>query len=67
MGIGSGIYYPRVVFDYDCYREHPLVDSTAAVPNAFRAAREVLSLPVHPHLTESDIDRIIEAVRKLLA
>ena len=24
-GVQSGIYYPRVVFDYDCYREHPNV------------------------------------------
>lgn len=64
-GVGTGIYYPRVVFDYDCYRAHPGV-VTSEVPEAFRAAREVLSLPVHPHLSTSDIDRIIDEVRAAL-
>jgi dTDP-4-amino-4,6-dideoxygalactose transaminase len=67
MGVGSGVYYPRVVFDYDCYRDHPLVDVDADVPNARQAAREVLSLPVHPHLSDGDVNRVAEAVRKLLA
>jgi perosamine synthetase len=64
-GIASGVYYPRVVFDYDCYRLHPNV-TTAPVPRAERAAREVLSLPVHPQLSESDLDRIVDVVRSAL-
>ena len=65
-GIGTGIYYPRVVFDYECYRGHPGV-LVSEVPEAFRAAREVLSLPVHPHLSEADIDRIVDEVRVALS
>jgi dTDP-4-amino-4,6-dideoxygalactose transaminase len=61
-GIGTGIYYPRVVFDHDCYRAHPRVVAEPA-PEAARAANEVLSLPVHPHLSPRDIDRIVEAVQ----
>jgi dTDP-4-amino-4,6-dideoxygalactose transaminase len=64
-GVRTGVYYPRPVFDYDCYRDHPGVVVTD-VPEAERAAREVLSLPVHPHLTSADLDRIIEQTRKLL-
>jgi perosamine synthetase len=64
-GVGSGIYYPRVVFDHDCYRDHPRV-AASEVPEAFRAAREVLSLPVHPHLSASDLDRIVDEVRAAL-
>ena len=64
-GIGTGIYYPRVVFDYACYREHPRV-RVADVPNAQAAASEVLSLPVHPGLSVGDIDTVIGAVRELL-
>ena len=63
-GIGTGIYYPRVVFDHDCYRDHPGVVA-AEVPEAFRAAREVLSLPVHPHLSEADVDRVVGEVRPM--
>ena len=61
-GIGTGIYYPRVVFDHECYRAHPRVVATP-VPEAQRAASEVLSLPVHPYLSPSDLDRIADAVR----
>ncbi|MFQ5558427.1 MAG: DegT/DnrJ/EryC1/StrS family aminotransferase [Acidimicrobiales bacterium] len=64
-GVGCGIYYPRVVFDYDCYRHHPGV-VTADVPNARAAAAEVASLPVHPHLTSGEIDRIVATVREVM-
>ena len=64
-GVGSGVYYPRLVHDYDCYRGHPrvVVDPT---PVAEQVSREVLSLPVHPGLSASDLDRVIEAVRAAL-
>ena len=64
-GVGSGIYYPRLVHDYDCYRDHPrvVVDPT---PEAERVSQEVLSLPVHPGLTTSDLDRVIDATRTAL-
>jgi perosamine synthetase len=59
-------YYPRLVHDYRCYREHPRVicDDT---PRARRAAGEVLSLPVHPGLSDADLDRIVERVQAGLA
>lgn len=64
-GIGCGVYYPRLVHDYDCYRGRPdvVVDPT---PEAARAVDEVLSLPVHPRLTPADLDRVIGAVRRAL-
>jgi dTDP-4-amino-4,6-dideoxygalactose transaminase len=65
-GIGSGVYYPKVVFDYDCYREHPNVIA-ADVPVARRVAGQVLSLPVHPKLTDADLEAIVGAVREVLA
>jgi dTDP-4-amino-4,6-dideoxygalactose transaminase len=64
-GVGSGIYYPRVVHDYDCYREDPRVVVEPA-PNAERAARQCLSLPVHPALSPADLDTIVAAVRDVM-
>lgn len=64
-GIGCGIYYPKVVYDYDCYRNHPGVVADP-VPNAARTVTEVLSLPVHPYLTPNDVDQIVDTVRKVL-
>jgi perosamine synthetase len=65
-GIGSGIYYPKACYDYDCYRSHPLVD-WKPLPETERAAREVLSLPVHPNLRAGDLDRIVSVVRSILS
>lgn len=63
-GVGAGIYYPKVVYDYDCYRNDPHVIKDS-VPNAFAIASQVFSLPVHPFLTSDDLTKIIEAVREV--
>jgi dTDP-4-amino-4,6-dideoxygalactose transaminase len=64
LGIGSGAYYPRLVTDYDAYRRHPRV-SVADTPVAARIAREVVSLPVHHHLADDELDAVISAVRQI--
>jgi perosamine synthetase len=61
-GIESGVYYPRPVFDYPCFRLDPRIGSPAT-PRATAVGREVLSLPVHPGLTEHDLSRIVDSVR----
>ncbi|MDL5363607.1 DegT/DnrJ/EryC1/StrS aminotransferase family protein [Halalkalicoccus sp. NIPERK01] len=56
-GVDSKIYYPTCIHELDAYEGYD-----ADVPNATRAAEEVLSLPVHPNLSSADVDRIVEAV-----
>jgi perosamine synthetase len=58
-GIGSGMFYP--------VPSHRLAPFMAEVdlPETERAARECLSLPVHPSLTADDLDRIVAAVNAL--
>lgn len=65
-GVGSGIYYPKLILDYDAYRGRADVaeDST---PVAARVAAQALSLPVHTELLPEDIDTIIAAVRDVAA
>jgi perosamine synthetase len=62
-GVGSGVYYPRPAFDYACYRDHPGVIDSDPVPYAFDVSEQVLSLPVHPALTDDDVASLIESVR----
>jgi dTDP-4-amino-4,6-dideoxygalactose transaminase len=64
-GIDACVYYPRPVFDYCCFRRDPRIGSPAT-PKTYRVAREVLSLPIHPRLSEEDLWRIVEAVREAL-
>jgi dTDP-4-amino-4,6-dideoxygalactose transaminase len=56
-GVGSGIYYPSLLYHYP-----PMSDLKANCPNAERLIDEVLSLPVHPGLTDQDASAVIEAV-----
>ncbi|MEI6498114.1 MAG: DegT/DnrJ/EryC1/StrS family aminotransferase, partial [Actinomycetota bacterium] len=65
LGIGCGIYYPRTVFDHDCFRSDPRVIA-ADVPVARSVASRCLSLPVHAHLSSGDLDRIISAVHTIV-
>lgn len=60
-GVGAGVYYPRLAHDHDCYRHHPLVD-VGDTPVARRVASEVVSIPVHQHLTERERELVADAV-----
>ncbi|MEU8134542.1 DegT/DnrJ/EryC1/StrS family aminotransferase [Streptodolium elevatio] len=55
-GVGSGVYYPVPI------HRLPSFGLTLDLPETERAAREVLSLPVHPSLSEGDLKTVVEAV-----
>jgi len=63
--IGTGVYYPRLVHEYDCYRGHPRIVSDDT-PLAALASKQVLSLPVHPNVGADGIDRVVDGVRGVL-
>ena len=57
--IGTGVYYPIPNHRLPSLAPYaPGVD----LPGTERAARECLSLPVHPSLSEADLERIVRAV-----
>jgi len=64
-GVETGVYYPRVVSEYECFRNHPLVRSSP-VPHAVQAARQVLSLPVHQWLSSGDLETVAISVKNAL-
>jgi perosamine synthetase len=53
QGIGTGVHY-RPIHTYKCY------GNQAPLPNAEKAFSRVLSLPMHPGLTDDDIDYIVD-------
>jgi dTDP-4-amino-4,6-dideoxygalactose transaminase len=53
------------VFDHDCYRDHPRV-VVEEVPVAESVVRRCLSLPVHQHLTDEQLDTIVASLRRAL-
>jgi dTDP-4-amino-4,6-dideoxygalactose transaminase len=61
-GIGAGIYYPLPVHKQLIYQE---LGYTDCLPVAEAMSREVLSLPVHPALSQADLEKIVEVVTQL--
>ena len=55
-GIPSMIYYPRGLHQQEAYKWMNLKDEL--YPNTVEAAKRVLSLPMHPYLTEEMVDII---------
>lgn len=55
--IGYGVYYPTCIHNQQAYSA-----VTKTAPNAEQAAREVLSLPVHPKVSAEDIETIVEVI-----
>jgi perosamine synthetase len=58
-GIETAIHYPTSIPEQPYYKA---LSTWGEFPNADRLSREVLSLPVHPHLTDSDLNAIVEGV-----
>ena len=59
-GIGTGIHYPITLPNLKAYEQLGHVESD--FPEATRASREILSLPMFPELTEEQIIYIKDAV-----
>ncbi|MDI2097602.1 DegT/DnrJ/EryC1/StrS family aminotransferase [Ruicaihuangia caeni] len=59
-GIGTGIHYPTPVHLTEAYRS--LGHERGAFPVAERAAEEILSLPMFPHLTAAQQERVAEVL-----
>jgi perosamine synthetase len=58
-GVGSGVYYPIP------NHRLPSLGLTLDLPETERAAHEVISLPVHPSLSDADLETIAQAVNTI--
>ncbi len=60
LGVGTAVHYPLPVPAQPVFG----VDGEGRWPQAWRAAREVLSLPCYPEMTGAEVEGVIEAVRR---
>ena len=59
-GVESAVHYPHTLPGQTLYRD--LGYDESQYPVARRLASEVLSLPVHPGLSQADLETIVSAV-----
>lgn len=62
-GFGAEAYYPIPINKMPYYREN---FGDFNLPETDRAAKQVISLPIHPGVTEEQVDAIAEALLSLL-
>lgn len=61
QGIGYGIHYPTAIPDQPLYQQGEILGSFT---NARIASERVVSIPVHPGLTEQEVDYIVSSLQK---
>lgn len=61
-GIPSMIYYPRGMHQQQAFRHLNLNDED--YPNTVEATKRVLSLPMHPYMSEEDVEYICSVILK---
>lgn len=59
-GVPSAVYYPRPMHLQPAYLKYG--SGQGSLPVAEQLSREVLSLPMHPYLTDAEIDEVCDAV-----
>jgi dTDP-4-amino-4,6-dideoxygalactose transaminase len=62
-GIGSDVHYPMPIHKQPYYQEHGFAD--VSLPVAETVAQRVVSIPVHPALTEADVAKVAHEVLAL--
>ncbi len=63
-GIGTGRHYPEPPHLSEAYRH--LGYAEGSFPVAERIAKEALSLPIFPGITETQVEQVVEGVRVLV-
>jgi len=58
-GVGSGVYYPFPV------HQLPSFNHSYDLPETALACKEVLSIPVHPSLSQEDLEKIVTTINTI--
>jgi dTDP-4-amino-4,6-dideoxygalactose transaminase len=62
-GVQTSVFYPAV-HEFSAYRERA---AGVSLPETERAARSEITIPLYPHMTEREQDRVIAGLEEVLA
>ncbi|MEM8921181.1 MAG: DegT/DnrJ/EryC1/StrS aminotransferase family protein [Pseudomonadota bacterium] len=65
QGVPSAVYYPMPMHKQGVYAPYPVGPGGLPVTDA--KSKTVISLPMHPYLSEADQDKVVNAVRSFAA
>jgi dTDP-4-amino-4,6-dideoxygalactose transaminase len=65
QGVPSGVYYPKPLHHQPAYAaaHAGAITDAPALPVSEMLCRRILSLPMHPYLTEEEVTRVVGALR----
>ncbi len=64
QGVSTSVFYPIPLHLQECFKDLGLSEGT--FPEAEKAAKEVLALPIFPELTEREVERVAMALGRAL-
>lgn len=59
-GITTALHYPRLIPDQPALQANGSCERLTPLPRASRFTSAEVSLPVHPYLSDADVDRVVE-------
>jgi dTDP-3-amino-3,4,6-trideoxy-alpha-D-glucose transaminase len=63
-GVQSGVHYPRLIPDQAALRTYGKLEILSPLPRARAFADQEVSLPIHPYLTDAEIDTVVAACNR---
>ncbi len=60
-GVPTAVYYPKPLHQQTAYKDFPVAGGT--LPHSDDVGTRVISLPMHPYLSEADQDLVIDAIQ----
>ena len=61
QGVATGVHYPRIIPDQPALADAGFADYSTRLENARRFARSEVSLPIHPFMTDIEVETVIRA------